>query len=118
MLQRWVRWDRWAARTVLDVLRTSGGTPGPALAAFQHACEGEITWLRRIEAASEAPPPLWGPASLAQMEAWMPEIEARLARVAAGLDEAGLQRPVSYTNSRGAAFTSSVEECLLHMLLH
>ena len=115
---RLVRWDRWANRTVLEVLRGSGGEPANALAAFQHVCEGEMTWLGRIVDAPNPNVPLWGEASLGQVESWLPVIEARLEIAVAEVDANGAERIVEYTNSRGDAFTSSVEEMLTHMLLH
>ncbi len=115
---RLARWDRWANRLVLDVLHTAAGDPANALAAFQHALETEVSWLRRIEAAGDPNPPLWAEASLAQCEAYASEADERLARVAAGLDTARLAGTFSYANSRGDEFTDVVADGLLHMFMH
>lgn len=115
---RLARWDRWANRLVLDVLRTSAGEPSDALAAMQHTLETEVTWLRRIEAAGDPNPPLWTEPSLAQCEAYAREAEERLARVAADLDTARLGGTLSYANSRGDEFTNVVADALLHMFMH
>ena len=77
-----------------------------------------MTWLGRIVDTSNPNVPLWGEASLEQVESWMPVIDARFESVVAEVEANGAQRVVEYTNSRGDAFTSSVEEMLTHMLLH
>jgi uncharacterized damage-inducible protein DinB len=115
---RLARWDRWANHAVFEVLRAAHGEPANALAAFQHVCEGQMIWLGRVAGVAEPNVPLWGEASLTQVEAWLPEIEARLDGVAASFAAGELDRTITYTNSLGEAYTSTVEECLLHMFLH
>lgn len=115
---RLARWNTWANSTVFEVLRAANGEPAKALAAFQHVLEGEMTWLGRIVDAPNPNVPLWGEAALAQVESWLPIVDSRSAIVAAEVEENGTDRAVEYTNSRGDAFTSSVEEMLTHMFLH
>jgi uncharacterized damage-inducible protein DinB len=115
---RLVRWNGWANRAVIEVLQGADGEPANALAAFQHVLEGEMTWLGRIVDAPNPNVPLWGDASLAQIESWQPIVDGRSAIVAAEIEDNGVERTVEYTNSRGAVFTSSVEEMLMHMFLH
>ncbi len=115
---RLARWDRWANRLVFAVLRSSGGEPANALAAFQHVLETEVNWLRRIEAAEDPNPPLWAEPSLAQCEAYATEAEARLVRVAGGLNAARLGSHISYANSRGEQFSDTTADALLHMFMH
>ena len=115
---RLVRWNRWANHLVLDALRASGGEPPAALAAFQHALETEVNWLRRIEAVPEPNPPLWTTATLEQCEAYASEAEARFARIAPNLDATGLESTFSYANSRGTPFTDVTADALLHTFMH
>lgn len=115
---RLARWDRWANRLVFEVLRASEGQPENALAAFQHALETEVNWLRRIEGPGEPNPPLWVEPALEQCEAYISEAEERLARVAVAFDPARLERTFSYTRSQGDAFTDTVADALMHMFMH
>jgi uncharacterized damage-inducible protein DinB len=112
------RWNRWADRLVFAGLRTSGGEPLQALAAFQHTLETEVNWLRRIEAAPEPDLPYWTAATLDQCDAYATEAETRFVRVAGSLDSARLASTFSYANSQGATFTGLIADALLHMFMH
>lgn len=116
-LERMCRWNIWANGLVFTALRANAGKPGPALGAFQHVLETELTWLRRIQADGDAVP-LWGEASLEHCDAWSTEANRRLRVLCERLDEAYLQTTFSYRNSRGESFTDRIEEPLLHCLLH
>jgi uncharacterized damage-inducible protein DinB len=118
-IPRLVRWNSWANRQVLDVLRTSGGEPAPALAAFQHVFEAEVTWLRRFEGSPLPMVKLWGDTSLATSEALFAEAQERWGRLSEPLaGPQALERVFSYRNSAGTEFTDRLEEPLVHTLLH
>lgn len=117
-VQRMARWDVWANRCVGDVLAQSNGEPSPALAAYQHVLEAELTWLRRMANEPDANTPLWGTASLDQVAIWQAEAAARMSKVAEVVDDAFLARTFEYTNSRDQKFADRVEDPLLHVFLH
>lgn len=110
------RWDIWANRQVLVVLRGSGGEPADALAALQHALATELTWLRRIDAAPDAWAEPWGRPS-ATCERSAAEAAERLARLVTRNDEEWAAT-FTYRNSSGREFTDSVQRAMLHALTH
>jgi uncharacterized damage-inducible protein DinB len=112
-----IRSNQSGNQTVLDALRERGGQPQAALAAFQHVLETELRWTRRMHGDS-TPVPLWGPPSLEQCEQWLTDANAELDALAARLSEEELARTFSYQRSQGDAYTNTVGEALLHMLLH
>ena len=111
------RWNAWANGQVMETLRTSGGQPAAALAAFQHVLAAELTWLRRMGGESDANLPLWGPPDLGQCGRWLEEA-GRLVALVASLDERERSRSFTYRNSSGREFTDALEPVLLHVFLH
>jgi hypothetical protein len=116
-LERMCCWNICANGLVFTALRTNAGKPTPALGAFQHVLETELTWLRRIQADGDAGP-LWGEASLELCEAWSTEENRPLRMFCEHVDAAYLQSTFSYRNSRGESFSDRLEEPLIHCLLH
>ena len=111
------RWNTWANRQVLEVLRESNGQPVEALAAIQHVFATEITWLRRMDGAADPWGEPWGEPSVARCDEWAAEVRERLARLAARSDEE-LAATFSYANSRGELFTDVLQRSALHLLMH
>ncbi len=117
-VRRLARWDVWANAVVGGVLEAAGGEPAPALAAYQHIYETEITWLRRIAGHPSPNVPLWGPVDFAQTRAWRDEAVERMSAIATTADDASLARTFSYTNSSGRHFTDGALLALLQTLTH
>jgi uncharacterized damage-inducible protein DinB len=79
-----------------------------------HIIGAEVLWLSRMEGApSELP--VWP-------ELTVEQCQARLAKLSSELGDLErfepLNRPVSYTNSKGEPWTSMVEEILTHLVIH
>ncbi|MGD9935389.1 MAG: hypothetical protein AB7T37_16965 [Dehalococcoidia bacterium] len=117
-LERVCRWNRWANRQVLETLQSSSGEPANALAAYQHALETELVWLRRFNDDQRPMVPLWGDVSLGQVEEWTAEAAALIAERAAKLSGSGSEQEFRYRNSKGLEFVDRIEDSLMHMLLH
>ena len=111
------RWDIWANRQVLEAIREAKGQPSEALAAIQHVFATEITWLRRVDRASDPWGEPWGEPSLALCDEWSAEVRERLMRLASRSDEE-LAGTFSYSNSRGEPFSDILQRSMLHMLMH
>lgn len=118
LVRRLARWNVWANGLVGGALEGSGGLPEPALAAYQHIFETELTWLRRIEGHASPNVALWGPPDFAQTREWSVEARALMTRVATTADDAFLARTFSYANSRGQQFTDGVEVPLFQVFMH
>lgn len=117
-MQRMARWNRWANRVVGEVLIAAGGNPEPALRAFQHIFETEVTWLRRFDGSNAEMVPLWKSASLENALGLQREADDLLSALTARLDDARLLQTFEYANSSGRRFTDRIQEPLLHMFLH
>jgi uncharacterized damage-inducible protein DinB len=113
LLKRMLRYDLWANREALRSLR-QGTPPGRSLRWIGHVLGAELLWLARMDG-KPSPVPVWPELSLDQCEELLRDLARRVPDdVIAG----SLSRPVSYTNSRGEPWTSTVEEILTHVVIH
>jgi uncharacterized damage-inducible protein DinB len=115
-LARLLRYDLWANKETLRSLR-QGTTPSRSLRWMGHIIGAELLWLARLEQ-SPASLPVWPELSIDDCEARLAEIAGRLPEDLASGRLGSLERQVSYTNSKGEAWTSSVEEILTHVVIH
>lgn len=111
-IRRLFRYDAWANREAL-----ASAAPPRALALMAHVLGTEWLWLSRArhEPSPVAVWPAWTAAECAVHAQALPrEWEAYLA----GLTEDGLGETVPYVNSKGESWSSTVEDILLHTVLH
>lgn len=107
----------WADQRVLDSLRAVTHPDQRALDLYAHVLGSEHNWLARIR---ELPPreKIWPDLTVARAEALAAENAASLRSFLESLSADQLQRKVSYKNSVGVAFDSTIEDMLLHVVLH
>ena len=117
MLPRLLDHLRWADRRTAESLATLESVPADVLTTWAHLLAAEAVWLARLEGV--APPvPVWPTLTLAECADLAERNHAVLARYG-GTDEAkDHDRPVTYHNTRGQAFTNTVAEILHHVVLH
>lgn len=112
-IRRLFRYDRWANAEALGSAR---GT-ARAQRLMAHVMGAEWVWLARLRG-QRAPAPVWPEWNEAECErqqaALAPEWESFLS----GLTEAGLADGIEYANSKGERWRSTVEDVLLHVVLH
>lgn len=107
----------WADDRVLATLRSATGPDPACLELFAHVLATEHVWLARLKGAAPHHP-TWPALTLEQCAALVQTNQRELGAYVAALVPADLSRGVSYTNSAGQAFTSSVEDILLQVCLH
>jgi len=111
-LKRLFRYDNWANRESLD----AASTPR-ALALMGHVLGTEWLWLSRLRGVP-SPVPVWPDwdAGRCGTEAGTLPREWDLFLEETG--EEGLARAIEYTNSQGERWSSTVEDVLLHVVMH
>lgn len=111
-IRRLFRYDEWANREAL-------GTAGPPRARrlMAHVFGAEWLWLHRLRREA-SPVPVWPEWSADQCAAEAARLRAAWTGYLAEADEARLGDQVDYVNSKGERWSSSVEDVLLHVLLH
>ena len=116
-LQKLFEHIAWADDQVLRALRDAPGSESRALSYFAHILGAESVWLARVRG---EPPRLavWPTLSLDECAEMVAEHRVAFVSVVADADARTLQRDVSYVNSAGRAFTSTLEDILIHVALH
>ena len=114
-LGRQLAYDDWANREVLGVVRAAPSPEADKL--FAHLVATQFLWLDRIAHRPQrcAVWPVW---SASESGARLDELTGVWRNFLRGLDPHALATEVSYVNTKGQHFTSTVGDILAHVLLH
>ena len=114
-LRRQFSYDAWANREVLIVIRSTGGNDERSLQLMSHIVAAERLWLERLTQVPQSVP-VWPKADLTFCETE----NNTLARLWTNyLDEVtDFDRAISYKNSKGESWTSTIGDVLTHVLMH
>lgn len=116
-LRRQFAYDTWANREVLAGLRASARATERPLQLLAHILSAERLWLERIREQPQSLP-VWPDFSVDECEWQIAELTQLWREFFDALPVAGLAEKVTYTNSKGEPWTSSVEDILTHVVLH
>lgn len=107
----------WADRQALGAIRNASSDRARSLELFNHILGAEHTWLTRMQGAP-ATVAVWPRLDLEQATALAEQNELGFRAFVFGLSEADLRRTISYRNSAGEEFATSIEDVLLHVFMH
>jgi len=116
-LRRQFAYDAWANREVLAGLSASAHPATRPLQLLAHILSAERLWLERIRKQPQSQP-VWPDVTFDQCEAQIAELARLWHEFLGQLPPAGLLDEVTYKNSKGEPWTSTVEDVLTHVLLH
>jgi uncharacterized damage-inducible protein DinB len=116
LLREW-RHDEWANRALLRHLLRESSPPAGAVERLGHVLAAQDLWLARL-LGTKSEFAVWPKLTLDELEGLQNRLHERWAAFLEALDEHGLQRTVAYTNTKGEAWTSRVEDVLTHVWLH
>jgi uncharacterized damage-inducible protein DinB len=107
----------WADARVLQSLRSAQSVLKKDLDLYAHILGSEHVWLSRI---SGTPPKLavWPSLTLDECDRLGGDNATAYQKLAADLTPETRQRPITYRNSAGEEFTSTLEDILTHVSLH
>jgi len=116
-LRRQFAYDEWANREVLARLTASAGPTARPLQLLAHILSAERLWLERIRRQPQTLP-VWPEFNIEQCEAQIAGLAQLWREFFNRLTPAGLSEKISYKNSKGQPWTSTVEDVLSHVILH
>lgn len=82
-----------------------------------HIIGAEYLWLARLER-KPAPMAVWPDLTVSQCGERLEELSDELSKTLAGATPKRLSESVAYTNTKGEAWTSTVEDILTHLAIH
>ena len=116
-LRRQFAYDAWANREVLNAIRVAGGETKRSLQLMSHILGAERVWLERLKEAPQSVA-VWPELDLAHCETEAAALE-RLWFEHLDLITAGdVAQTISYKNTKGEQWTSTIADVLTHVLLH
>jgi uncharacterized damage-inducible protein DinB len=116
-LQRQFQYDAWANREILSAIRASRASAARSVQLLAHILSAELLWLKRLQQQAQSEPvwPEWGLEQCEARSAQIGELWRKYLEASAPDD---LTKIVSYKNSKGEPWTSTVEDVVTHVLLH
>lgn len=115
-LRRQFAYDEWANREVVAAMR-SGGANERVLQLMAHIVSAERLWLERMRQQPQSSP-VWPHADLDQCEAQTVEMGQKWHEYLELITTGDLSQSVTYKNSKGEVWTSTLSDILAHVLLH
>lgn len=115
--RRLLLYSAWANRETWNSLAAAGSPPERAARFFAHVLGTEYLWLSRLQG-EPSPLAVWPELDLTRMEAHLEILGGAWMDYLDRLDAGDLDRLVSYVNSKGETWTSSVGEILTHAAMH
>ncbi|HKN15496.1 MAG TPA: DinB family protein [Candidatus Sulfotelmatobacter sp.] len=118
-LRRQFLYDAWANREVLAAIKDagSGASPVRPLQLLAHILSAERLWLERIRRQPQSLP-VWPEFNLEQCETETSELAELWGEYFAQLSSSALSEKVTYKNSKGEAWSSTVKDVLTHVAMH
>ncbi len=116
-LRRQFAYNAWANEEVLKAIRNSSAARERCVQLMSHILAAERVWLERLKQEPQSVP-VWPTPDLEQCEAEASEM-GRLWSDYLELATAGdVTQSVSYKNSKGEDWTSTIADILLHVVMH
>ncbi|MFZ0773779.1 MAG: DinB family protein [Candidatus Sulfotelmatobacter sp.] len=122
MLEHFLRqfhYDAWANGQVLAGIKVggSGSPPVRPLHLLAHILSAQRLWLERLRQQPQSLP-VWPEFGLEKCAEQIAELAKLWREYVAQLSPAELSETISYKNSKGEPWTSTVQDVLTHVVLH
>lgn len=114
-LKRQFMYDGWANREVLKAIRAGGVEDKRSLQLMAHILGAERVWLERLKQVPQSVP-VWPESDLGQCEAEAAQLERKWMEYLKAV--ADLSRTMSYKNTKGELWTSTIADVLTHVVMH
>jgi uncharacterized damage-inducible protein DinB len=108
---------QWADQRTLTSLRSAAHPAAKAVETYAHILGSEHVWLSRLYG---MPPRIavWPNLTLDECDAVAAENSAQYGKLVDALTDDALERGITYKNSAGEQYTSSLVDILTHVFMH
>jgi len=114
-LRRQFAYNGWANREVLDAIGAAAGDKKRSLQLMSHILAAERVWLERLKQQPQSVP-VWPEADFGWCQSEAQNLEKFWLEYLAAVPD--LFQPISYRNTKGEAWTSSIADVLTHVVMH
>ena len=108
----------WANRRVLDVLQQQMEDNERARKWLCHVLAAEQVWMTRLRGEDSSSVPIWPDMSLAECAELLAQNAAAYGQFLHELTDADFARVISYKNTKGVSFSTSIRDILTHVAFH
>ncbi len=115
--QRLFAYDSWANREVLASLSAAGSPPQRAVKLLAHILGAEEVWYSRILGRSPVLA-VWPELDEQRCQQEQERLHGLWSNYLATIEPGQLGSAVNYKNSKGEAWTSQIQDILLHVVMH
>ena len=115
--RRLFTYDEWANREALASLRRAGAPPPRALKWLGHVLGAERLWLGRLQQDPKAVA-VWPELTLDQCAGEIADLARLWQDYLNARTPEQLSRPIPYVNTKGESYTNTVEDILMHVVIH
>jgi uncharacterized damage-inducible protein DinB len=116
-IARLFTYDHWANREIVDCLSRLERPPERSLNLLAHILSAERLWLERLQQQKQTHL-VWPNFTLQQCKLEAEALSGLWTSYLLTLSEGSLSHSVSYKNTKGEIWNSSVEDILMHVVLH
>jgi uncharacterized damage-inducible protein DinB len=109
-------YDEWANQEVLAAMRSAGGDDR-SLTLLAHILAAERLWLERVRQQPQSSP-VWPKETLENCAAEITEMGRLWREYLEKTTDGALAETVSYKNSKGEPWTSTLADILTHVIMH
>ena len=110
-------YDDWANREVLRHLQRESSPPANCVSWFGHVLGAQSEWLARLQD-RKSELAVWPRMTLDELEPNLARLRREWTSFLEHLGPNDLASSISYTNTKGERWESTVEDVLTHVLLH
>ena len=117
-IKRMYKHLNWANKRILETLQNLEFDNHQARRLFSHILFAEQVWLARLQGKDSSRLPIWGEVEIEVCEEMVQKNEENFALFFADLDDTDLDQFITYSNSKGVVFKTSIRDILTHVALH
>jgi len=108
----------WANRRVLDVLQQQTEDNERARKWLCHVLAAEQVWMTRLRGEDSSAVPIWPDISVDECAELLAQNAAAYRQFLHELTDADFARVISYKNTKGVSFSTSIRDILTHVAFH